>query len=81
MDGTRFDDLAKTLAGAHSRRGLLKVAGAGLIALFTGTLRQEPANAQASCFADPTCSGHGHCYGFFGDCICNAGYTGSNCAS
>jgi len=34
MDGQRFDDLAKTLAGGQSRRRVMKLLGAGALGLF-----------------------------------------------
>jgi hypothetical protein len=49
MDGSRFDDLTRTLAATLSRRSLLRVLGGSLAgALFTSLTPARPAWGQAT---------------------------------
>ena len=83
MDGSRFDDLARSLAGGGSRRGFV----AGLLglgaAVLGGAARGAPAAAQAGCrnygqgcAAGEACCGGAACQG--GVCRCPAGAAVSN---
>lgn len=73
MDGHRFDDLTRALAGGASRRRVLRGLAAGVAGAFAGTFSRRRVGAQQECReVDRACYNDFEC--------CGGGFNGNSSA-